>query len=253
MSFNSGSAAIHRKFNLELGGSLISEPLPAIFSNVVLLVHGSGAPGGVSFPDSSSFNLAPTIVGAVTTETDASALEGSAIRTPATASLVQADVRYSSTFALINEAITFEFFFEPIDQSGTITIGSVGHFAIAGMWNAAVPVASVSFGGLTPLTRMAVFSSPSLISPFASTPQRFFFSASRNAGASQNIVCRINGVPIGMLASSQAVNVIRIGTPASTSFSTGAFVEQVRVTRNQNLYPNPLATYSVPTAPFPNF
>lgn len=254
MSFITGMAMPHRQRNIEFGGGGgASEPLQAIFSNVVLLVHGSGAPGGVLFPDSSSFNVIPTVTGAITTETDANALEGSAIRN-VSANATQKDVRYAAANFINNsEAFTFEFFFEPMDQFGSIAIGSNLHFAIAGVWLGVNPIASLSFGGVTPLTRFGVFSTPGLLAPQVSTAARRFFSASRNAGAGGAIVCRLDGVPVGTVTTNAAINGVRIGTFSAVSgFTTGAFTEQIRLTRNQNLYPDPLATYIVPTAPFPN-
>lgn len=60
-----------------LWSGAITDPF---FSNVVLLVHGNGTNGGTSFPDSSSYARAATVVGGVTTATDGAAFLGSSIK-----------------------------------------------------------------------------------------------------------------------------------------------------------------------------
>lgn len=222
-------------------GGALTDPL---FSSVVLLVHGSGANGGTSFPDSSSYNRTPTVVGAVTTATDGAAFLGSSIKFIEGVAVNYVEYNASAFLGSTTSPYTFECF---VDLSAVVGSNSDANFV------------RLTSGGSIFLELGTLFTNTIIVRNAGgyqvSVPNyldRMHIAVVRVSGGATSWY--INGIyqttgPTTPTTSD--FDKIRIGSSASapSSASDGGFISEIRITTAAR-YSG--ASFTVPAASFPN-
>lgn len=213
------------------------------FSSVVLLVHGNGSNGGTSFQDSSSYARAATVVGAVTTATDAAAFLGSSIKFLETVAVNYVEFNAASFLGSTTSPYTVECFVDLSAVTGSnkdanflkLTSGASTFLELGTLFTNTF-VSRNTAGGYQ-------YSVPDYLA-------RTHMAVVRNSsGVTAWYIDGVQQASVGQVTNSDFDN-IRIGSSPSSpsSASDGGFISEIRVSKVARY----TGSFTPPTASFPN-